>query len=224
MSVEAFPLRWPEGWPRTAPHRRSDDRRFWRQSERSEYGYRRGSLTANQAYNSLVEEMRKIGAKNVVVSSNVAVRNDGGMIAKSAERRHDDLGVAIYFTRKGKSFVMAQDAFETIAGNLRSLALAIDAMRTLERHGGGTMMERAFDGFSALPPPAGAKPKRPRWQVLRFPESEEDRELLSVGEIEARYRTLAKKMHPDMGGSDEEMAELNEARTDALEAIEGSER
>jgi curved DNA-binding protein CbpA len=36
------------------------------------------------------------------------------------------------------------------------------------------------------------------------------------GLIEQRYRDLAKKLHPDAGGSAEAMAELNEARKEAL--------
>ena len=48
---------------------------------------------------------------------------------------------------------MAMDRFTSVAGNLRSLTLAIEAMRQLNRHGGGTMMERAFAGFVAIAPP-----------------------------------------------------------------------
>ena len=48
---------------------------------------------------------------------------------------------------------MACDRFDNAAANMRSLGLAIEAMRQLERHGVGTMMERAFTGFVALPAP-----------------------------------------------------------------------
>jgi hypothetical protein len=48
---------------------------------------------------------------------------------------------------------MACDRFDNAAANMRSLGLAIEAMRQLERHGGGAMMEKAFSGFVALPPP-----------------------------------------------------------------------
>lgn len=122
---------------------------------------------------------------------------------------------------KGKPFVMAQDRYHDVAANIRSLALAIEGMRQLERHGGGTMMERAFSGFAALPPPEGTIPKRPWWEVMRYSKDPAERELLSVGEVEARFRNLAKKFHPDAGGTAAEFAELEQAKADAIQDIAG---
>jgi hypothetical protein len=55
--------------------------------------------------------------------------------------------------------VMARDGFSSVAGNLRSLAMAIEGLRQLERHGGSLVLERAFEGFRAIAPPGspGAK-------------------------------------------------------------------
>ena len=118
--------------------------------------------------------------------------------------------------------VMAQDAFDNLASNTRSLGLAIDAMRSLERHGGGTMMERAFAGFTALPAPDGAKSRRPWWTVLNYSENPDDRLDLSADEVRARYATLAKRRHPDVeGGSVDAMVELTEARDEAVRSLEG---
>jgi hypothetical protein len=105
--------------------------------------------------------------------------------------------------------VMARDAYQTVAGNLRSLTLAIEAMRQLERHGGSTMMERAFSGFAALTPPDWKKPWRqvfgvkPDWR----------------GDITALYREKARNRHPDAGGSDTVMAELNVAYEEAKQEL-----
>jgi hypothetical protein len=41
---------------------------------------------------------------------------------------------------------MARDKYLSVAGNMRSLALVISAMRQMERHGGSYLMERAFTG------------------------------------------------------------------------------
>src|SRR5262249_40511750 len=49
--------------------------------------------------------------------------------------------------------VMVCDRFTSVAGNIRSLTLAIEGLRQLDRHGGGRMLEKAFDGFKALAPP-----------------------------------------------------------------------
>lgn len=194
MSAEAFPLQWPEGWPRTSSHKRESDRRF----AGSVYG-----LNMGRARDQLIAEIERMGARNVVLSTNVALRGDG--LPYAQQRRIDDPGVAIYFTLKGRTLAMAQDRFVSVAGNLRSLGLAIEAMRQLERHGGGHMMERAFTGFAALTPPSWKKP----W-----------REVFGIksdwrGDIRALYREKAKLRHPDSGGNDTLMAELNIAYEEA---------
>lgn len=38
-------------------------------------------------------------------------------------------------------------------------------------------------------------------------------------EVVARFRLLAKRLHPDVGGSNEKMVELNVAKTEALKEI-----
>ena len=115
-------------------------------------------------------------------------------------RRPEDQGVAIYFERNGKPYVIACDRFRDAEGNMRSMALALDAMRQLERHGGGVMMEKAFSGFIALPAPP--KPH----QVLGIaPDA-------STAEIRAAWRRQIAEHHPDQGGSEARAAELNAAR------------
>lgn len=219
--TESYPLRWPDGWPKTAAADRQRGHQFKTAASGGSYG--KNLVTFARARRLLIEEMERIGADRVVISSGVDVRVDGvprnGINADSFKMREP--GVAIYFMLKGRAMVMAQDAFDNPAANLRSLGLAIEALRSLERHGGGTMMNRAFDGFTALPPPAGSKPTRPWWQVLRFPEAPEERELLSAAEVKARFHTLAKRLHPDAGGDADEMVELNAARDEAIAAVQG---
>lgn len=227
QSVTAHPLVWPEGWPRTVSHRRQAGNQFTVRER--QYGGGGGSwlmskaITFDRARQQLSDELGRLKATAVVISSNIPLRNDGLPRADSAERRYDDPGIAVYFSYKGKPMVMACDRFTGTAANIRSLGLAIEAMRQLERHGGGQMMERAFAGFSALPPPEGSTPKRPWWEVLRYSADPAERELLSVREVEARYVTLAKKMHPDAGGSTEAMSELNIAKEDAITELGGAE-
>lgn len=223
--VSAYPLCWPEGWPRTPAHARKDGARFKGGQTYEGYGDNkryvgRRLISFDRARKLLREELGRLGAKMVTVSTDVELRNDGEPRAGSADKRSIDPGIAVYFQYKGKPMVMAQDAFDTLAANTRSLGLAIDALRSLERHGGGTMMERAFTGFSALPPPDGAKPKRPWWQVLNYSGDSDTWADLSADEIEARYRTLAKRRHPDVeGGSIEAFQELGDAKEEALRAV-----
>jgi DnaJ domain len=116
----------------------------------------------------------------------------------------NDPGAAVYFRRKKEQMVMAVDRFKTTAANLRSITLAISAMRTLERHGGAPMADRAFAGFVALPAPQSC------WEVLGIKPG------ANPHEIERAYRAHAVQRHPDRGGSNAAMAELNDARDKAL--------
>jgi len=217
--TETHPLRWPDGWKKTAADKRERGRQFIRG------GYNGSLPTFAYGRNGVIEELRKLGAKNVVISTSVDVRFDG--VPRSGVEpdrlNFKEPGAAIYFTLNGRQMVVAQDAFDSPAVNLRSLTLAIEAFRTLGRHGGGAMMDRAFDGFTALPPPSGMKPKRPWWQVLRYSEDLDDREFLSVAEVEARYKSLAKRYHPDAGGGEAEMRELNVARDEAVAFLKTAE-
>jgi hypothetical protein len=189
--TEAFPLQWPEGWPRT-PNWRRGASRFGKN-----LGF--GEIRKLQA------ELRLLGARSVVISSNVPLRNDGLPYASQASKRYDDPGVAIYYTLKGKQLSMARDRYNTPWENIRSLTLTISAIRSIERHGGSDMMERAFSGFVAIAPPDWKKPWRevfgikPDWR----------------GDITQLYREKARNRHPDAGGDDTLMAELNVAYEEA---------
>ncbi len=87
---------------------------------------------------------------------------------------------------------------------MRSITLALEAMRALERHGGGVMMEKAFAGFVALP-----APKKPH-EILGVPVD------ATVEEIRTAWKFLVSGAHPDRGGSEAWTAELNAARDDML--------
>ena len=197
MTAEAYPLQWPDGWPRTPSYRRENDNRFGG----------RGGITVGRARDQLMDELRRLGATNIVVSTNVPVKPDGLLYADN--KRIDDPGIAVYFKFKKKSLVMARDAFTSVAGNLRTLGLAVEHLRGLERHGGSFMFEKAFTSFLAIAPPDWKKPWRevfgikPDW----------------TGDITELYREKARLRHPDAGGSDTLMAELNVAYEEARRAL-----
>lgn len=210
MTVEAYPLQWPQGWPRTPSGQQQRGWQF-KQTRYATPGQNwsgiagRGLVTFAKARDQLYEELRKLGAGKVVVSTNHKPDRYG--IPTESKRAVGDEGVAVYFQLKGRPMAMACDRFDNAAANMRSLGLAIEAMRQLERHGGGTMMERAFTGFVALEAPG-----KSWWDVLQV------RPDASAEAIEANFRSLARIRHPDRGGTTEAMAELNEARAAGLAA------
>lgn len=199
--TQAYPLQWPVGQPRT-PGR-------LRKSSAFTQG---GFLTPDKATRELLHEIRLLGGGGATISTNVPIRRDGLPYADAARRRMDDPGVAVYFELKGRPQVFACDKWETIPENIRAICKTIEALRGIERWGSGDMMERAFTGFAALPPPITNLP-RPWWDVLKVTPT------TPLAAIEAQYRGLAKEAHPDApNGSESRMAELNAAIVEARKA------
>lgn len=189
--TQAYPLQWPDGWTRTADHRRTNSNKF--------------NTSFVRARDQLMNDLRLLGAKSVVISSWLAVKGNGEPYADQARRRLEDPGVAVYFLLKGKQMVLARDVYTTPHDNLRSIGLAIEAMRQLERHGGGTMMERAFSGFQAIAAPGAKKDWK---EVLGFRPDQS----VSLDDIDTAYRMRARRCHPDVGGTENQMVDLNAAR------------
>lgn len=198
----AYPLEWPEGWPRTPEVDRRLNSPFT-------------GMTFERAQQRLVYEVKMMGGHSLVVSSWLAVRRDGMAYADQARRQIPDPGIAVYFTKGNRQMVMARDAYRTPMDNLRSIGLAVEHLRALERHGGSTMMDRAFEGFAALPPPADMVKERPWREVLGMGEMTGPNDLM-LTLAEGIYRKKAKNSHPDTAGGDHDaMAELTRAIEEA---------
>ena len=198
-------MSWPAGWPRTPPAQVTDGKHQFRRPLTS-----RASpfWTFADARDALYDELRRLGAGNVVISSNFRPDRDGRPVEQS--RRPIDQGIAVYFVVGERTKVMARDHFQRAEENMRSLALTIEALRAIERHGGGMMLDRAFEGFAALPPPIAMGSARPWFEVLGVAAD------ARADQIKAAYRIKARKIHPDAGGTAEQMAELNRARDEGL--------
>lgn len=192
--IEAYPLAWPHGWPRT------------KQPQASRF-----DVTFAAARDGLMDEIRLLGGRLPILSTNVALRRDGLPYANQPEP--SDRGVAVYFTWKGQQRVFACDRWDRVHDNMRALQKTIEAIRGIERWGASDMLERAFSGFTALPAP-GAKSWR---EVFGYHETQ----IPTAAELNRTWRDLAGKRHPDAGGSHDLMSELNEARAAALREIKG---
>lgn len=200
VTTSAYPLAWPSGWERHGARR-----------ERAPF-----RVSQHAAQQHVRDELVRLGARNVVISTNLRLRLDG--MPYSVQPTPEDPGVAVYWTqnvrRGGKLYaiqrVMACDRWVTIGDNMRAIGLSIAALRGLERWGASDLIDKAFTGFTALPSVAA---ERPWWDVLAVPE------LADLEIIETAYRRLAKLLHPDSPtGSSERMAELNRAIEKARKA------
>ena len=188
IDADAYPLYWPEGWKRTQGHQR----------KRSRY-----QVKMAKARDDLLKELRLLGARDVVISTNVALRRDGLPYANTPEP--GDPGVAVYWN---DDQVIACDCWTTVAENMRAVGLTVGALRQIERTGASQILERAFLGFKALPPapsgPMDLHAARTEFGLNGAPFTEVD--------VEKRYKKLARERHPDNGGSQEAMVRLNQAR------------
>lgn len=198
MTIEAYPLQWPTGRPRTERWKRE------RATFETTFARSRDDITKEVAL--LTGQSLRYGGPEVVISTNTALRRDGLPLA--GQRNPDDPGVAVYFTYKRKPMSFACDRWDKIEHNMRAIVKTIEALRGIARWGTGDMLEAAFTGFMALPAPSAA---RNWWDVLQVPKQS------TRDAVKSAYRALASLHHPDKpGGSHEKMAELNAAQEAAL--------
>ena len=210
--VDAHPLYWPIDWPRTPAERR----------KRAPY-----RVTFLDAREDLMAELRRLGAEEICVSSNIPIRRSDGLPAVP-DREPADPGVAVYFTtsrivdgkRVERAQVLACDKWTHVRANLRSVGLCIEALRAIERSGASQVLERAYAGFAALP--ANTTPAAPPWRkVLGFAPAGAGYPAVTRDAIERAYRSRIPEAHPDMQGTTEKMVELNRARDAALAEVSG---
>ncbi|MDR6886084.1 MULTISPECIES: J domain-containing protein [Variovorax] len=213
MTITAFPLAWPPGWKRTPTGERAYGR--FGTTKQSSMGSWRSvqNITVAAATQRLRVELDRMAVRgdDLVLSTNLKLRLDG--LPRSDQAQPADPGAAVYWNDPwaGAPRCMAIDRYTKVEMNIAALAATIEAMRAIERHGGAIVLERAFTGFTALPAPIVAGMKRDWWVVLDCSPNS-GREA-----IEYSYRRLASKHHPDRAGGDAtKMAELNQAREDAL--------
>jgi hypothetical protein len=197
--TQAFPLAWPPGRPRRQP----------RQRRRGQFTTAGSRVSVAGALKRLAGELDRLGAHLPVISSNVVLRLDG--LPRSGQAEPEDPGVCIYFQLAGKPHAMPCDTYDRVADNIAAVAEHIKATRAIDRYGVATVAEM-FSGFVALPAPGAAKPWR---EVFGF----EVGQRVTMDDVNAVYRVLAMGRHPDAGGSDAQMAELNAARDQAREAL-----
>jgi len=188
----AYPLSWPEGFPRTKAREKGQFR-----------------STLSSALGNVTKSLQDFGrdsgkpVANIILSSNVSL----------GVTRPDDPGVAAWFLWDGEQRCIPVDRYATPEANLQAIHHVLEARRVELRHGTLALVRASFKGFSlALPAPG----KRSWREVLGFNLGGRP---INAEMVETVYRGLAKERHPDRGGTAEAMAELNAARDAALKEI-----
>jgi len=188
--AESYPLQWPTGFPRT------------REPTRSRFH----APAFGDARDGLLRELERLGATDVILSSNIPLKRDG-MPYANQKPSNGDAGIAVYFRMHGKQpRSLACDKWSTPQENIHALELTVAAMRGLDRWGASDMLDRVFSGFAALPDLSGTKPW---WEELRIPKGS------TLRDVEAAFRERMKRAHPDHGGSHDAAQRLTNAMREA---------
>lgn len=189
MTVAPYPLCWPTGVPRTPANKRITSTPF-----RTDF---------DRAVRNVADSLRKFQADagvkitDVILSTNVDLLN----------RHPTDPGACAWFKMDDQFVAFGVDRFAKVEANIQAIHHIIEARRTELKYGGLAIVRQTFRAFLALP---GAAPEKPWWEILGIPEN------ASAERIEDAYRDLAKRHHPDVGGSADMMAKINIARQQAL--------
>lgn len=181
--TSAYPLHWPEGWPRT------------KSPGTSQFKTSISKALANVEKSIDMfsrDSSRKV--TDIVISSNVTL----------GQQRPTDTGVAVYFAWDGITTCIAVDRYQKVEDNLQAIHRVLEAERVKLRHGGLNLVRAAFRGYAALPPPKeGDEP----WYVVLGCSINATPEA-----VKEAYRRKASKHHPDkVGGETSEFQRIEAA-------------
>jgi hypothetical protein len=191
-AVEAFPLCWPPGRPRSAAPQSSQFK-----------------VTLGAAVAHVRREVGALGGSELVISTNMPLRRDGVPLTPRGGIR--DAGVAVYFTLRKAPMCFACDRWEGVEENLRAIAKTVEALRGIERWGSGQMAAQAFTGFTALPSP-------PQWWQILKVKSTASRQEIEAAYRELAWSHHPDRVAAEVSG--DMMARINRARDQGLEQFE----
>ncbi len=130
-------------------------------------------------------------------------KGDAYIIGKSDFPVPKEIGApeaTLRFELRGQNIAISCGSQPTYRDNLRCVAFAVEAMRMNEKRGIADTMRKAYLMLEA------PKEQRDPYEVIGV------RPDASEAVLNAAYKAQANERHPDKGGSDDAMQELNEAR------------
>ena len=165
----------------------------------------------------LEHELSKLGAKEIVIQAQFEakeIRQDGWP-RSSARPKGPSVIVSFKGTKGPLSFPC--DRYDSWEDNLYAIALSLEALRAVDRHG-VTQNAEQYRGWQQLAAPAPenqsftTKQAAAVW-LAKVAQTVDWTTILVVGPaFDAAYRAAAKKLHPDVGGSDEQFQRLQAAK------------
>lgn len=216
----AYPLYWPKGTKRTPAGERRTDAPFTigervTLTEKREDGKvyelpvqrrRTKAVGLPVAVDRLEDQLQRLGAEAVVLSTNLELRLNG--LPRAGQKDPQDPGAAVWFNLNKKRMVFACDKWTRVADNIAAVAAHIRAIRSVENYGVGTI-EQAFAGYRALEDFTTGLPWK---RVLGFPDDSHP----TLAEVEAKWKSRMKEVHPRMQGeSSQQASQLNVAMQQA---------
>lgn len=182
-----------------------------------------GSLTRNRQRSNfsanfsgtvdlLWRELHQLHARNVVLQIAMQERDfrlDG---YPRATARAEHPGIVLSLDSKHGPLSYPCDRFTDWQDNLRAVALALEALRKVDRYG-VTKHGEQYTGWKQLPGRPMPKPMTPE-DAVRFLHEHSGMDGL-IGDRDRfteAYRIAARRLHPDAGGTTEDFQRLQEAK------------
>ena len=161
------------------------------------------STSLSDALGNVETSLKRFGVdsgkpvSNIILSSNCSL----------GFGKPTDPGIAVWFLWDGLQVCIPVDRYLTAEANLQAIHHVLEARRVELRHGTLALVRATMTGFVALPAP------KSWWEVFGVAQSSPRDVIMHA------YKTLARQRHPDRGGSNAAMAELNAARDAALKEV-----
>jgi hypothetical protein len=191
----------------------------WPGKETASYSRKRAAFRIGYAdrLNLLDHELQKLRAKDIVIQAQFDakdIRQDGW--PRSSARPKGPAIIVSFVGSKGPlSFPC--DRYTAWEDNLYAIALSLEALRAVDRHG-VTQNAEQYKGWAQLPPPSrsveatgfSTRESAAIW-LASHSGMPKDYILDDPNVADRAYRAAAKALHPDAGGSTEEFQRLGAA-------------